>query len=253
MMEVIQLTNSIEVAHVGPPLSEGRKAAVFYFSISGEESLQLDPFNQPAAYLAQRGVRVFSMTLPAHGPNLNALEAIGAWARDFSEGKDPLTPFIDQAVFALNAVIEKGLVYEEKIGLMGLSRGGLIACLIAEKFPLLRGIVGFAPLTALTITKEFQPLLGDPRLEPFDLRNHVPHLAEQKIRFYIGNRDVRVSTERCFQLVQLLAEQAYQNGLRSPPIELFITPSIGLQGHGTPKEIFHDGALWLGKQLGEVK
>ena len=110
MIEVIQLNHNIEVNHIGPPLTDGRKGAVFYFSISGEDSLGLDPFNQPAVFLAQLGVRVFSMNIPFHGPNLNALVAIEAWAREFAEGNDPLTPFIDQAVFALNALIERGLI-----------------------------------------------------------------------------------------------------------------------------------------------
>ena len=138
----------------------------------------------------------------------------------------------------------------EKIGLMGLSRGGLIASLVAEKFPEVRGIVGFAPMTALSAAKEFKDLSDDPRVQAFNLENHIPSLCEQKIRFYIGNRDLRVGTDRCFRLVQLLTEQAFQNGFRSPPIEMIISPSIGHLGHGTAKEAFHDGALWLGKQMG---
>ncbi|MBS0629681.1 MAG: hypothetical protein JSS30_05590 [Verrucomicrobia bacterium] len=253
MIEIIQLTNSIEVAHIGPPLSEGRKAAAFYFSISGEDSLGLDPFNQPAVFLSNKGVRVFSMNLPAHGPNFNALEAIELWARDFSEGKDPLTPFIDQVVFALTALIDRGLIYAEKVGLMGLSRGGLIACLVAEKFPDVRGIVSFAPMITLSAAKEFKDLTTDAKVQQFNLENHIQALCEQKIRFYIGNRDIRVGTDRCFRLIELLTEAAFQNGLRSPPIELIISPSIGHMGHGTPKEIFQDGALWLAKQLGAIR
>lgn len=240
MIDVIQLNHSIEVAHIGPSLEKGRLPAVMYFSISGEDSLGLDPFNQPALFLAEKGVRVFSMNLPAHGPNLNPFEAIEKWAQEFSEGKDPLTPFIDQVIFAINGLIEKGLIVTEKLGLMGLSRGALIACLVAAKFQMVRGILGFAPMTEVPFAKEF------------NLENHVAALCEQKIRFYIGNRDVRVGTDRCFRLVQLLAEQAYQNGVRSPPIELIISPPIGHMGHGTSKEIFHDGATWLGKLLGAI-
>lgn len=252
MIDVIQLTDTIEVAHIGPPLEKGRLPAVMYFSISGEDSLGLDPFNQPALFLAEKGVRVFSMNLPAHGPNLNPFEAIEVWAKAFNEGKDPLSPFIDQVIFAINGLIEKGLIVTEKLGLMGLSRGALIASLIAAKFQMVRGILGFAPLTQLQATKEFKEFSDQAKLEAYNLENHVAALCEQKIRFYIGNRDVRVGTDRCFRLVQLLAEQAYQNGIRSPQIEMFIAPSIGHLGHGTSKEIFHDGATWLGKLLGAI-
>ncbi len=59
MIDVIQLTDTIEVAHIGPSLDKGRLPAVMYFSISGEDSIGLDPFNQPALFLAENGIRVF--------------------------------------------------------------------------------------------------------------------------------------------------------------------------------------------------
>lgn len=253
MIDVIQLTDAIEVAHIGPPLEKGRLPAVIYFSISGEDSLGLDPFNQPAVFLAEQGLRVFSMNLPAHGPNLNALEAIEVWAQNFAEGRDPLSPFIDQVIFSLNALIDRGLIITEKLGLMGLSRGGLIACLVAAKYPGIRAIAGFAPMTKLSAAKEFKEIADDPSVRQYDLENHLDPLCEQKIRFYIGNRDIRVGTDRCFHLVQTLTESAFQKGIRSPHIEMVISPSIGHMGHGTPKEIFHDGATWLGKQLGAIR
>ncbi len=192
------------------------------------------------------------MNLPAHGPNLNPFEAIEVWANAFREGNDILSPFIDQVIFAINGLIDKGLIVTEKLGLMGLSRGALIAGLVAAKFPMVRGILGFAPLTQLTATKEFKEISDQAKFEPYNLENHIGALCENKIRFYIGNRDMRVGTDRSFRLVQSLAEQAYQNGVRSPPVELIISPSIGHLGHGTSKEIFHDGATWLGKLLGVI-
>lgn len=238
MIDVIQLTDHIEVAHIGPSLEKGRLPAVFYFSISGQDSLGLDPFNQPAIFLAEKGLRVFSMDLPAHGPNLNPLEAIAVWEQEFSEGQDPLAPFLDKALFAINALFDKGLIFKEKLGLMGLSRGGLIACLLATKLPEVRAIVGFAPMTQFSAAKQY------------NLENYIDALCEQKIRFYISNRDTRVGTDKCFNLVQSLAEGAFQKGVRSPQIEMIISPPIGHMGHGTSKETFHEGALWLGKQLG---
>jgi esterase FrsA len=107
-------------------------------------------------------------------------------------------------------------------------------------------------MTQLTAAKEFKELENKEHLERFNLENHISSLCEQSIRFYIGNRDIRVGTDRCFHLVQQLTEQAFQNGVRSPPIELIISPSIGHMGHGTSKEIFHDGAHWLGKLLGAI-
>lgn len=38
----------------------------------------------------------------------------------------------------------------------------------------------------------------------------------------------------------------------SPKVELFIHPSIGFEGHGTAKDIFHHGAQWIAEQLGVI-
>lgn len=251
-MEVIQLSPEIDLGHIGPPLESGRLPSVFYFALSAEESLNLDPYNQPALYLAEKGIRVFSINLPAHGPNLSALDAIKVWALEFSEGKDPLAPFFEKVIFSLNALIDKGLIVREKIGLMGLSRGGLIAGHIAGSFNV-RASVCFAPMTELTFAKEFEEIKDLPLAQQYNLLNHGEALCKETLRFYIGNRDVRVGTGKCFALLEHLVDTAYYKGIRSAPIEMVIAPSIGHMGHGTSKETFEHGAHWLGKILGAIR
>jgi pimeloyl-ACP methyl ester carboxylesterase len=249
-MELLQLTSDIEVGHIGPPLERKPLPAVIYFALSAEESLNLDPYNQPALYLANQGGHLFSFNLPAHGPHLNALDAIEAWAHSFEKGEDPLTPFLEKTVFAVETLISRGHILREKIGVMGLSRGGLIGSLFATRFPHIRAIVGFAPMTKLTRAREFVTLSHDERVSRFNLENAIDLLCDIETRYYIGNRDVRVGTDVCFELVQRLAEAAFQKGLRSPPIEMIVRSSIGHMGHGTSKETFEDGAHWLGTKLG---
>ncbi|MDN3505846.1 MAG: prolyl oligopeptidase family serine peptidase [Simkaniaceae bacterium] len=249
MMEVIQLRSDIEVAHIGPSFDKGRLPSVFYFALSAEESLNLDPYNQPAVYLANKGVRVFSLNLPAHGPNLIATDAIRVWAEEFRQGKDPLAPFLKNARFAIEALIEKGLITSEKIGFMGLSRGGLISSLVATEFDVC-AILGFAPMTVLSYAKEFA---SEDEAKDYSLFNHIDTLCKKSIRFYMGNRDTRVGTDKCYELALQLANRAYEKGSRSPPIELIVAPSIGHMGHGTPKATFEAGADWLGRKLGAIR
>lgn len=249
-MDVLQLSQDIEVAHIGPSLEKGRLPTVIYFSLSGQESLELDPYNQPAVYLAGKGIHVFSLNLPAHGPNLSAVDAIGTWAKEFQEGKDPLTPFLKSVHFAIDALIEKGWIVREKIGLMGLSRGSLAAALFATQYEV-RAILGFAPMTELTFAREFENI--EDKAKQFNLTHHIDALCEKTIRFYIGNRDTRVGSNKCYSLVWELANAAFEKGLRSPPIELIVSPSIGHMGHGTSKEVFEAGANWLGKILGAIR
>lgn len=248
-METIGLAPNLDVGHLGPPLEKGRLPAVFYFALSAQESLDLDPYNQPAVFLANLGVRVFSLNLPAHGPNLNALEAIGTWAQNFSEGIDPLAPFLEQASFAIDALIDKGLIVREKIGVMGLSRGGLIASHVAKSCADVRAITAFAPMIALTKAREFVPK-HTPGASEYNLVEIADELVGKPLRFYIGNRDTRVGTKICFDFVEDLVERSFQKGIRSPEVELLISPSIGHMGHGTSKAIFESGAAWIAEKLG---
>lgn len=251
-MDLLQPSSDLALSHIGPPLDQGRLPAVFYYALSASESLDLDPYNQPAVYLAKQGIRVFSIDLPAHGPNLNAVTALQVWADEFSEGKDLLAPFLDKAVLAIETMLEKGLIIREKIGLMGLSRGGLIASHVAARFDV-RASVGFAPMTELTYAKEFKEVRENPKAASYNLMNHVEPLCEKKLRYYIGNRDVRVGTGKCFSFVEAMANKAYEKGSRTPPGEMIISPSIGHLGHGTSKSIFEAGAHYLGMQLGAIK
>jgi hypothetical protein len=82
-----------------------------------------------------------------------------------------------------------------------------------------------------------------------DLIHLAPSLFDRTIRFYIGNHDTRVGTGECFHFTQSLVEEAVRNQIRSPQIELIITPSIGQMGHGTSKEIFHAGTEWLAQKV----
>ena len=43
----ITTASNLEVYFTGPPIEEGPRPALFYFALSGHQSLTLDPFNQP--------------------------------------------------------------------------------------------------------------------------------------------------------------------------------------------------------------
>ncbi len=60
---------------------------------------------------------------------------------------------------------------------------------------------------------------------------------------------MRVSTEHCFSFIHHLAYAAKENRISTSPIELFIGPSIGFQGHGTSPEVFKRGADWIKQEL----
>jgi|694.fasta_scaffold121407_2 hypothetical protein len=241
---VLPSPTDLEIHHLGPDLSEGALPALFYFASSGEESMMKDPYNQPARFFAESGFRTFSFTLPRHGPGYNTKDAITFWAQEIADGKPLIQDFIIKACQNIHYLEDQKIIEPTKLAVAGLSRGGFMAVHLAACYPKLKIILGFAPMVRLAYLPEFQAL--SPHL---DLVTLVDQLIDRELRFYIGNRDMRVGTAESFKFIETLAEAGYQKGYRSPTAELVIRPSIGHQGHGTSPETFLDGIHWLKSRL----
>lgn len=251
-LTTLQISPGVEVAYLGPSLAAGPLPALFYFALSAEESLTLDPFNQPAAYLAQLPIRIFSMTLPGHGPGFPATQAMTIWANQIAAGNNLVETFINTVRYAVEELSRKGFLIPERMGAMGLSRGAFIAAHATAQIPAFRHLVGFAPLTKLSAIKEFKQLPDIPLAHKLDLEHLAGAICERNLRFYIGNMDSRVGTRHCFDFIEKAAHKAHEHKIRSPQIELIITPSIGQHGHGTSTSIFHQGAQWIAEKLGAI-
>lgn len=248
-IETLKTRAGIDAYHVGPPLNEGPLPTLIYFALSGEESLTLDPFNQPIVFLKEQPIRKISFTLPYHGGAYAATETISLWAKDLVSGRDFVSPFIDNVIAALDELINDGYIDSNHIAAAGLSRGGFMACHLAAKDKRISTILGFAPLTQFSLMTEFHATATPALAESLSLMEIIDLLVGKKLRFYIGNRDTRVGTPQCFEFINALVETSFKNKLRSPPVELIISPSIGHKGHGTGPEIFKEGADWITKAL----
>ena len=236
-VEVIQGKNSNAIYHLGPPLSDGPLPSVFYFAIAGDESLTLDPFNQFVQYLEDAPIRCFSLTLPGHGPDLKKENAIHFVADAFEKGEDLFEPFFESCLENIQYLIDSHLINPEKLAVSGLSRGGYFASLLALRDSRIQTIIAFAPITNISYLI--------PKAASYDLDRYIDGFTSKTLRFYIGNRDQRVSTDLCFQFIRQVADTAFEKGIRSPQAELIITSSIGHMGHGTAPSTFQDGANWL--------
>ncbi len=202
----LSVTPNITLYHVGPPLSEGPLPSLFYFALSGPDSLTLDPFNQPIQSLESEKIRIFSMTLPGHENELPAKEAMTLWAADFARGFDPVSDFLDQAEAALHFAIKEELVDLHRLGAAGLSRGAFIASHLAARDPRFKALLGFAPLTRLSKIKEFAHMEENGLANRLDLIHLSSSLADRPVRLYIGNHDTRVGTRECFDFALSLVE-----------------------------------------------
>ncbi|MCC6127736.1 MAG: prolyl oligopeptidase family serine peptidase [Chlamydiae bacterium] len=245
----LSVAPDLALYHTGPALDLGSLPAVFYLALSGPDSLCTDPYNQPIQFLSGKMIRSFSLTLPAHEAELSPLDALQTWADDFSRGIDCLKPCIDQIQTALEFAIQNRFVDPRKVAIAGLSRGGLVAAFAMAHELRFRYLLSFAPLTKLSDAKEFHSLKDLKLVQSYSAEKLAPLLANRRARLYIGNRDQRVSTRGCFDFAMALVEEAHKAGVRTPPIELIITPSIGREGHGTSPEVFAEGAAWLAECL----
>lgn len=217
--------------YLGPDLEEGPLPALFYFALSYEESLLVDPYNQPAIHLTKSPVRVFSLDLPFHGEGLPSVDAMRHWPSSEKTLKD----FLEETAQAICFLLQTHCI--ETAGVFGLSRGGFIASHIAARVPEIKTLLAFAPLTHIEGYQELQ------------LSHLKTQLYTKNIRIHIGGKDIRVGTDLCYAWVRELIETAYEHRIRSPQIELYIKPSIGHQGHGTSPETFQEGATWLLKHV----
>ena len=242
----ITTPEGMEFAYLGPPLEEGPLPTFFYFALSGEESLALPPYNAPAAFFERLPCRVFSNTLPGHGPGFDKFVAMNYWADQIAEETYFLDLFFEQSAQEISWLVEEGLVPNE-LAFGGLSRGVFAAAHIAARQPNVTTLLGFAPLTRLSHLKAFASTLefeaGNHHLNHLDLKAIVPKLTHlKKARFYIGIEDTLVGTHHCLDFVKELVAAKVS-------AQLTLSPSIGHGGHGTAPEIFNEGAEWLKNQL----
>ncbi len=241
---------SHRIAYLGSSLEEGAVPTLLYFALSEEESLTIDPYDQPVKSWLElwqkQGVaaRAISFSLPYHGAHLPAVEALTRWAEAFARNEDPLAPFLDSCELIISSLLDEGLINPATTLLAGLSRGALVAAHLLARMPELKLLVGYAPLTSLMLAKEFATLPSGDYLKRYNVAELIPRLLHRKVCLFIGNHDTRVSTRAVSSLVCDLAEAAYAERMRSPHVELQLFPSIGHQGHGTPLSIFVAGMEW---------
>lgn len=191
-------------------------------------------------------IRIFSMTLPAHESNLPAKEAMKIWAEEMGKGVDRIDPFLMDIQRAVDFAVSEKFADPSKMAAAGLSRGAMIAAHVAARDERFKHIVGFAPLTKLRLIREFQEIQNNNIVNGFDLIHLAPALADRHIKLFIGNEDTRVGTRACFDFAMALVEK---KKTKISHTELVIYPSIGQMGHGTPPEIFKNGANWISSHL----
>ncbi|GAB0491022.1 hypothetical protein MMPV_002265 [Pyropia vietnamensis] len=166
--------------YVGPPLEAGPLPAVVYFGLGAAETLggapfdafprALVPYPAPCAggvavhavgptagvggddtgaeLVAAGGLRVFSVTLPAHGTTAQNITALDNWAAAYARGTPVVGGFVARVAANLATLTEEGVITPGRLVAAGVSRGGLVASLLGAT-PGVAAVVAFAPVTWL--------------------------------------------------------------------------------------------------------
>lgn len=237
--------------YVGPALDAGPLPLLLYFSLSGRDSLCLPPYNSPVRLLAGEPLRIFSLTLPLHGPHDDPTTALSRWAEAMSRGQNLLEEFFPRALQLIDYLVAEGIADPKHLATAGLSRGGLVATHLAARDHRIRAVCGFAPWVEPAQSQDWDSIADRPEVKALSLFTLIDKLTHTTIRFYVGNQDKAVGTETVFQFIYQLASKAYERRIRSPSAELIVAPSIGHRGHGTSEASFRQGAQWLKERLFE--
>lgn len=252
LLKIHRTPNSLEVIE-REPKGSGPLPTLVYFALSAKNSLTLDPFNQPVRFLLQENIRLLSITLPDHHEGEDPQIAMKKWAERLYSNPHFFDEYVGECKETLFSLIQQGIIDPEKIALAGLSRGGFTALRLSAEAEIFKTVLAFAPLVDLKSLSEFRDGLSDEVMENLSLKTLIPRLVGKNIRIQIGNRDTRVGTAPAYFFVEELVEHSFIEGIRSPPVELVLTPSIGHKGHGTSEDSFRRGALWLKNRLDSQK
>ncbi len=166
------------------------------------------------------------------------------WANNLEE----LQTFLKNAHALLDHLFKHEWIDSKHFAVAGLSRGGWIATHLLSH-PQVKVALGLAPVTRLDFLSEFNE--NSPLLKELSLDLLLEKFVSKSLRYYIGNRDEKIGTASAFKFVEELTNFAYNKRVRSPEVELILSPSIGMLGHGTPPHIFEEAALWIKKKIVE--
>ncbi|MFN4175185.1 MAG: alpha/beta hydrolase family protein, partial [Parachlamydiaceae bacterium] len=162
------------VSHPRNKKDESRPAFI-YFALTGENSLQLDPYNQPVQFLENTPINIYSWSLPGHGPDLHERDAMKWWYDSWKRGEDPIAPFLKESVEYLDQLVSSKSCNPEKIALGGLSRGGYASLRLAAIDSRIKTVVCYAPLTSPSNLDEFGGEIYAP------IENEIDKLIQKNI------------------------------------------------------------------------
>jgi len=208
------------------------------------DALTNPDFCRVADLLVARGWRAVAVDLPAHGSEVRAGETewdMGAWRTRLEAGENPMEDLVRRSADVLDHCIAQGIADPQRIATAGPSRGGYSALHVAAADGRPHWVGAIAPLTRLTLIREFAFAEYLPAARALDVHHLVPRLVGKSVWLCIGNDDRRVGTDSAIEFTRLLVEENRSRGLEAD-VELHV---LNYEGHLSTTADHDALAAWL--------
>lgn len=216
------------------------KPVLIMMASSIEETLGSAYFRQCGTKLVEQNDWLcISLDLPSHGSQIDKNSGVGleGWAQRIANGDDIVQENNQRVKSVLDYLIERGLIDKSRIAVSGTSRGGYLALHYAVYDQRVVSVVAYAPVTSLSVLKEFGNLSNEHIPSNMDLNKKVYELSKVDIWAAIGEDDQRVGTNAAAKLFDSIKQ--LNSG---KDISLHILPSIG---HTTPPNALELSYDWV--------
>lgn len=236
---------TITVKVLSPPTETlaADPALLLTFATDRNQSLADRPYGLTADYFLCKGHRAASFDLPAHGERVDKFGGQIAGLRNaFVAGVDPFAMFVKDGTAVIGECIKRGLAKPGRIAVAGTSRGGYMALRLLAGDDRIAAGAGYAPVTDWSELTEFaaDKTRGDVR--DLQLVNFVKGMTGKHVYVAIGKTDARVSTQRCQEFVQALANANMDLGKPADLVDFHLTEDAG---HSLSKPWYERGRKLL--------
>ena len=199
--------------------------------------------------LVKRGYICISINLPCHGDQRvdGEPEGLSGWSHRAARDSDFVAEFNNRLSKVLDHLIKQGVSDPRKIAACGTSRGGFLALHAAIHDPRVKCVAGFAPVTDLSVLREFKSTSERRLVKQLNLIKRAKDLAGRKVWIVIGDQDKRVGTDHAVQLAREISRESRKLKLPSR-VTLHVLPEP--RGHTIPDEADRMAADWIFQEIG---
>ena len=243
--QMLATGENINFAILGPKPAKPAPT-LFIFALDADRTLNSETYRQAGNFLAQRGYLCVSIDLPCHGSQRRKGEAaeIKGWRQRIDAGENVMEEFTQRATKVLDYLIEEQYADPDKVAACGTSRGGFSACHFAMADPRIKCVAAYIPVADLRSISEFNGAETSLLLENISLIRNADKLAGRGVWISIGDRDLRVDTDRAVEFSRALSKSAANDPSRN--IELRVS---SIEGHNTPPDAARESAYWIDRTL----